>query len=71
LVLSGKVDAQIIIGEHIRVTVVPIRGNQVRLGFEAPHDVSICARNCGADARTLGFTSDLLPVAGIPSLRPS
>lgn len=41
LVLSRKVDEQIIIGEHIRVTVVSIRGNQVRLGFEAPHDVSI------------------------------
>jgi carbon storage regulator len=41
LVLSRKVDEQIMIGEHIRVTVVSIRGNQVRLGFEAPHDVPI------------------------------
>ena len=41
LVLSRKVDEQIIIGDQIRVTVVSIRGNQVRLGFEAPHDVSI------------------------------
>jgi carbon storage regulator len=41
LVLSRKIDEQIIIGEHIRVTVVSIRGNQVRLGFEAPHEVSI------------------------------
>jgi len=32
---------QIIIGDNIRVTVVSIRGNQVRLGFQAPADVPI------------------------------
>jgi len=41
LVLSRKVDEQIIIGDNIRVTVVSIRGNQVRLGFEAPTTVPI------------------------------
>jgi carbon storage regulator len=41
LVLSRKVDEQIIIGENVRVTVVSIRGNQVRLGFEAPPSVPI------------------------------
>ena len=41
LVLSRKVDEQIIIGDHIRVTVVSIRGNQVRLDFEAPPSVPI------------------------------
>ena len=41
LVLSRKVDEQIIIGDDIRITVVSIRGNQVRLGFEAPPSVSI------------------------------
>ncbi|MGZ3414500.1 MAG: carbon storage regulator, partial [Isosphaeraceae bacterium] len=34
LVLSRKVNEQIIIGNNIRMTVVSIRGNQVRLGFE-------------------------------------
>jgi len=41
LVLSRKQNEQIIIGDNIRITVVAIRGNQVRLGFEAPRDVSI------------------------------
>jgi carbon storage regulator CsrA len=41
LVLSRKIDEQIIIGDDIRITVVSIRGNQVRLGFEAPPRVSI------------------------------
>jgi len=41
LVLSRKVDERILIGESIRLTVVSIRGNQVRIGFEAPTDVPI------------------------------
>jgi carbon storage regulator len=41
LVLSRKLNEQIIIGDNIRVTVVSIRGNQVRLGFEAPPEVLI------------------------------
>ncbi len=41
LVLSRKVNEQIIIGDDIRMTVVSIRGNQVRLGFEAPQSVPI------------------------------
>jgi len=41
LVLSRKVNEQIVIGNNIRMTVVSIRGNQVRLGFEAPQCVPI------------------------------
>jgi carbon storage regulator len=41
LVLSRKVNEEIIIDGNIRVTVVSIRGNQVRLGFTAPKDVAI------------------------------
>jgi carbon storage regulator len=41
LVLSRKVGEQIIINDNIRVTVIAVRGNQVRLGFTAPREVSI------------------------------
>jgi carbon storage regulator len=41
LVLSRKIGEEIVIGDNIRVTVVAIRGNQVRLGISAPDDVSI------------------------------
>ena len=41
LVLSRKIGEEIVIGDNIRVTVVAIRGNQVRLGFTAPAEVSI------------------------------
>jgi carbon storage regulator len=36
LVLSRKRSEQILIGSSIRITVVKVEGNQVRLGIEAP-----------------------------------
>jgi carbon storage regulator len=41
LVLSRKLGEQIVIGKDIRVTVVQIDGNRVRLGIEAPDHVRI------------------------------
>jgi carbon storage regulator len=41
LVLSRKPGEEVVIGGNIRLTVVAIRGNQVRLGVTAPADVSI------------------------------
>jgi len=42
LVLSRRIGEQIIIDDNIVVTVISVRGNQVRLGFTAPPEVSIC-----------------------------
>jgi carbon storage regulator len=41
LVLSRKPGEEVVIGSNIRLTVVAIRGNQVRLGLTAPAEVSI------------------------------
>jgi len=41
LVLSRKVGESIVINDTIRVTVLAVRANQVRLGFAAPGDVAI------------------------------
>ena len=41
LVLSRQLDESIMIGDDIRITVVDIRGDKVRLGIEAPRDVSV------------------------------
>jgi carbon storage regulator len=44
LVLSRKKNESIIINDHITVTVVEIRGDKVRLGIEAPKEVSVHRR---------------------------
>ena len=44
LVLSRKKNESIIINDQITVTVVEIRGDKVRLGIDAPKDVSVHRR---------------------------
>jgi carbon storage regulator len=41
LVLSRKVNQSIVINGNITVTVVDIRGDNVRVGIQAPRDVSV------------------------------
>jgi len=41
LVLSRKIDDEIIIDENITVRVLKVKGNTVRIGISAPADVSI------------------------------
>jgi carbon storage regulator len=44
LVLSRKKNECIIINDHIIVTVVEIRGDKVRLGIDAPKEVTVHRR---------------------------
>ena len=41
LVLTRKVEESITIGNHITVSVLEVRGNQVKLGISAPKDVPV------------------------------
>lgn len=41
LVLSRKIGQEIIVGDQIRVTVVSVKGNQVRLGITAAKDIPV------------------------------
>ena len=41
LVLSRRVGEEIVIGDGIRVTVVAVQGDRVRLGVTAPNDVRV------------------------------
>ena len=41
LVLTRKPDQQIQIGENIRITIVRVKGQSVRIGIEAPQEVRV------------------------------
>ncbi|MEE3259312.1 MAG: carbon storage regulator CsrA [Candidatus Latescibacterota bacterium] len=41
LVLTRKAGESIVIGSEIRVTILELQGRQVRLGIEAPSEISI------------------------------
>jgi len=40
LILTRRVGESLMIGDNVDVTVLGIRGNQVRIGINAPKDVS-------------------------------
>ena len=41
LVLSRKAEESMFIGDNIKITVLDIRGGQVRIGITAPQDIKI------------------------------
>jgi carbon storage regulator len=41
LILSRRINEKIVIGEDIVVSVVEVRGDQVKLGIEAPRQVKV------------------------------
>ena len=41
LVLSRRVGEEIVINDNIRVTVIAVKGDRIRLGIVAPRDVNV------------------------------
>lgn len=41
LVLTRKLGETITIGDDIRITIIAVKGNQVKLGIEAPAEVTV------------------------------
>ena len=44
LVLSRKLGESLVIGGNVTIKVIQVRGNTIRLGIEAPKDVSVHRR---------------------------
>ena len=41
LILTRKVGETLMIGDEVNITVLDVRGNQVRIGINAPKDVAV------------------------------
>ena len=41
LILTRKVGENLLIGDNISITVLSVRGNQVKIGVDAPKDISV------------------------------
>ncbi|MEW6198213.1 MAG: carbon storage regulator CsrA [Planctomycetota bacterium] len=75
LVLSRQRDESIIIGDNVQITVVDIRGDKVRLGIEAPADITVHRKEVfdaiqRENRRAAGLTTDEL-AAAVPPKRAS
>ena len=41
LILTRKVGETLMIGDNIKITVLAVKGNQLRIGIDAPRDVAV------------------------------
>ena len=41
LILTRRLGETIVIGDNIKVTMLGVKGNQIRIGIEAPKDISV------------------------------
>jgi carbon storage regulator len=51
LILSRKVDEKIMIGDDITVSIIEIKGDQIRLGVDAPRNVKVFRQEVLADIK--------------------
>jgi carbon storage regulator len=70
LVLSRKKNESIIINDHITVTVVEIRGDKVRLGIDAPKEVTVHRREVYEAIQNQAKSHDANATAGTPDAGP-
>jgi len=41
LILTRRMQETLMIGDDVRITVLGVKGNQVRIGIDAPRDVTV------------------------------
>ncbi|MBP5402856.1 MAG: carbon storage regulator CsrA [Treponema sp.] len=70
LILSRKIDEKIKIGEDITLTIIEIRGDQVKIGVEAPKNVKVFRQEVfNAIQSENKLASEIPDTAGIDAIR--
>ena len=82
LILARRIGESIMIGDHVEISVVDIKGDQVKLGIQAPAQVKVYRREvyaaiqeenraAAAAPGTLPSLAGLLPGTGQPGANPA
>ena len=73
LILSRKINEKIIIGDDISVSIIEIRGDQVRIGVDAPKSVKVFRQEVydaiRAENKAAAESTAALPALGIDAKR--
>jgi carbon storage regulator len=73
LILSRKIDEKIMIGDDISVSILEIRGDQVRVGVDAPKNVKVYRREVfdaiKAENKAAVDSTPIFPELGIDAKR--
>lgn len=68
LVLTRKPDQSIMVGNEIEITVLEVRGEQVRLGIRAPRHVAVHRKEVFEQIRQENQNASVVPADALPSL---
>lgn len=75
LILSRKTNEKIMIGEDISISIIEIRGDQVRIGVDAPKSIKVFRQEVfdaiKAENKAAVESAAVLPVLGIDAKRES
>jgi carbon storage regulator len=73
LILSRKLNEKIMIGEDISISIIEIRGDQVKLGVDAPKSVKVYRREVFdailAENKAAAESNTVLPAIDLGALR--
>lgn len=64
LILTRRVGEAVVIGEEVTVTVLGVKGNQVRIGVNAPKSVSVHRDEIYERIKNERENTDLMTAAG-------
>ena len=64
LVLRRKIDETVVIGDEIRVTVLAVEGDTVKLGFTAPREIDVMREELYESLRHENIRAGTQNVAG-------
>lgn len=68
LVLTRKPDQSIMVGNDIEITVLEVRGEQVRLGIRAPRTVAVHRKEVFEQIRQENRNASATPADALPNL---
>lgn len=63
LILSRRVGEALLIGDEITITVLGVKGNQVRIGIQAPRNVTVLREELVPEPRSARFQTKELEFA--------
>lgn len=59
LVVTRKKDEKILVGENIRIFIIDVKGDKVRIGIDAPKNISIYRSEVLESLKSLKCLSDI------------
>lgn len=71
LVLSRKINQSIMVGENVRIVIVSVERDQVKLGIEAPRDIAVHRSEVYEEIQRANRSAALAPPGAEPNVTPA